>query len=193
MTSRLLVLAFIATGSLFAGSINYTLTETTADDGDKGNACFPSCDTFEFLFPDWAPYNLSGGPINPGTPILQLDDIHWTFTDGNPADQMTEQVDYTGSYRALELAPYLGEGIFAIDVTPTDPARSELATIAITFDQHDVPFTTPYTGPFGSSDPIIQVSTGPVAMPESSLPMEMLILLAGVATLAKWQGLSSAR
>jgi hypothetical protein len=192
MTSRLLVLVFIAIGTLFANSIDYTLTETTADNGDVGNACIPSCQTFEFVFPDWSPYALDGGPIDVGTTIRQLDFIAWTFTDGNPADRISERVDYTGTYTAPDLAPYLGSGFFAIDVTPTDPGPAgTLGTLTIKFDQHNVPFTTPYDGPPGGPGAVVMVSTGPVAMPESSLPLEMLVLLAGVAILAKWQRLST--
>jgi hypothetical protein len=193
LTSRLLFFALIATGTLFAAPINYTLTQTTANDGAKGSACVPSCETFGFIFPQWYPYAFDGPPLDPGTPIRQLDDVHWTFTDGNPADQITEQVNYTGTYNAPDLAQYLGLNLFAIDVTPSDLEPSgTLGTLAITFDQHYVPFATAYNGP-DTANAVIMASTDPVVMPEPSLPLEVLVLLSGVAIFAKWRRLSSTR
>ena len=129
MSFRLLVLAFVAVGALFADYADYTLTESLVDQGDQGKSnCDVSCQTFEFVFPAWSPYGLDlpTSPA-PGDPIAQLDSVEWTFTDGNPADTLSEEVDYTGSYAASDLAPYLGENDFAILVTPTDPAPPTLS------------------------------------------------------------------
>jgi hypothetical protein len=193
MIFRLLVVACLAAGALFGDSMDYTLTQTTLDDGDKGNTCMPSCQTFEFIFPAWSPYGLDNPTLPaPGTPIEQLDDIHWTFTDGNSLDQIGERADFTGSYNAPDLAPYLGEGYFAIDVTPTDPGLPDtLGTLEITFDQNEVPFQAPYDGPLYPAG--LDVGAGPVATPEPALPFAALLPFAGVAILTKRRRLNCTR
>jgi len=183
------VLAFVGSGMLLTADTIVTLPDTFVLDVSQPS-CAPTCDTFEYIFPAYTPYALD----NPTTPPLgaeypgdQLNWVEWTFTDGNPADSVSSgPIYFTGSYDAPDLASFVGEGDSAAFITVTDPEAFETGTFTVTYDETEVPLTALYDGPLYPTD--LYVTAGPpISLPESSLPVEMLVPLMALGIAILWQ------